>query len=156
MMETVLDGLTYLFSIITLALTVRMLWLYPKPKKFNLSSIFSSITLSLGTLVVFILVSGARLNLLIGVVLFILGGGWGMIRGFTIKMYPQEGDVIVRNSALSLLGYGGSLALSSLMNSFDSALLAALGLIPLFMSTGTSVAIKSTLLVRRLFMNNTG
>jgi hypothetical protein len=153
MMAILLNIVTVIFSVLILVLTVLRLSSYTKPKKFNLTSIFSSIALSLGTLVVFLLVSGARLNLWIGIVLFILGGMWGVIRGLTIKMYRQEGDVIVRNAALSLIGYGGSMALSSLMNSFDSALLAALGLIPLFMSTGTSVAIKLTVLVRRMLMS---
>ncbi|MBN2044805.1 MAG: hypothetical protein JW757_07285 [Anaerolineales bacterium] len=152
MIASFLDILTIIFSIVTLVLTVRMLSSYTKPKKFNLSSIFSSIALSVVTLVVFILVSGAKLNLVLAVVLFILGGLWGLIRGLTIKMYPLEGEVIVRNSALSLIGFGGSMALSSLMNSFDSALLAALGLVPLCMSTGVTVAIKVTVLLRRLLM----
>lgn len=153
MIANFLDIVTVIFSVLILVLTVLRLSSYTKPKKFNLTSIFSSIALSLGTLVVFLLVSGARLNLWVGIVLFILGSMWGVIRGLTIKMYRQEGDVIVRNAALSLIGYGGSMALSSLMNSFDSALLAALGLIPLFMSTGTSVAIKLTVLVRRMLMS---
>lgn len=152
MMATILDIVTILFSIIILVFTVIMLASYTKPKKFNYSGIFSSIALSMVTLVVFLLVSGARLNFFIGVVLFILGGIWGVIRGMTIKMYLQEGEVIVRNAALTLIGYGGSLALSSLVNSFDSALLAALGLIPLFMATGTDVGIKLTVLARRLMM----
>ena len=152
MMATILDIVTILFSIVILVFTVIMLASYTKPKKFNYSGIFSSIALSMVTLVVFLLVSGARLNFFIGVVLFILGGIWGVIRGMTIKMYLQEGEVIVRNAALTLIGYGGSLALSSLVNSFDSALLAALGLIPLFMATGTDVGIKLTVLARRLMM----
>jgi hypothetical protein len=156
MIASILDGLTYIFSIVTLALTVRTAILYRKPKKFNLSSILSSIALSLITLVVFILVSGANLNLVIGIVLFMIGGIWGVIRGATIKMYPLEGDLIVQNSVLSLVGWGGSIALSSFMNSFDSALLAALGLIPLCMSTGTSVAIKITVLFRRLLIGKIG
>ncbi len=152
MIATVLDIVTIIFSVVILVFTVLMLASYTKPKKFSLSGIFSSVALSMGTLLIFLLVSGARLNLILGVVLFILGSIWGVIRGMTIKMYRQEGDVIVRNAALTLIGYGGSLALSSLMSSFDSALLAALGLIPLFMSTGTDVGLKFTLLFRRLMM----
>lgn len=156
MIATILDIVTIIFSVVILVLTVLMLASYAKPKKFNLLSIFSSVALSLVTLALFVLVSGARLNLFLGLALFILGGAWGVIRGMTIKMYRQGGDVIVRNAALSLVGYGGSLALSSLMSSFDSALLAALGLAPLVMSTGIDVGIKFTVLARWLLMSNPG
>ena len=67
---------------------------------------------------------------------------------------PEPLRVVDGKESSVPVGYGGSLALSSIMNSFDSALLAALGLIPLCMSTGTTVAIKVTLLFRRLLIGN--
>jgi hypothetical protein len=152
MLESLLDGLTYVFSVVTLILTGLMLLSYRKPKKFKYSSAFSSIARSLVTLLLFVLISGARLNFVIAVVLLILGGVWGAVRGMTVKLYPLDDQIMVRNSMLSLAGWGGSLAISSLFSSFDSALLAAIGLIPLFFSTATSVGNKSTVMVRRLLM----
>jgi hypothetical protein len=152
MLDIFLDMLTYIFSALTLGLTGLMLLSYRKPKKFKLSSIFSSVALTTVTLIVFLLISGAKVNGWIAAGLLFLGGMWGVVRGMMIKLYQAEGTVMIRNSILAYAGWGGSLALSSLFNSFDSAVLAALGLIPLFFSTGTQIMIKLTVLARRMFM----
>lgn len=57
-----------------------------------------------------------------------------------------------RHSLFFLLGWGGSLALGTLLNLFGSALLASLGLLPLFLNTGTQVGINANIFLRRLIM----
>jgi hypothetical protein len=51
-----------------------------------------------------------------------------------------------------LLGWGGSLVLAQVLNMFGSALLASIGLMPLFLSTGTQLGINGNLFLRRLLM----
>ncbi len=149
MLNAILGGFNYICSIVTLALTALMLVSYRKPKRFQASNQYFSIGLSLVTLILFVLISGARLNFAIGMVLFILGAVFGVVRGMTVKMYTVDEEVIHRNSMLSLAGWGGSLAFSSIFSSFDSAILAAIGLIPLFFSTGTQIGTDCILLLRR-------
>jgi hypothetical protein len=151
-LETILDASNYICSTITTGLTVLMLVSYRKPKRFKSMDQLFGIFLTIITLPIFILVSGARLNVILGVVLFILGGILGVVRGLTIKMYFVDDEVISRNSMLSLAGWGGSVALSSVMNSFDSSWLASLGLAPLVISSGIQIFINITMIARRMMM----
>jgi hypothetical protein len=150
-MDIILRIVNLLCSGIALILTIIMLISYRKEREFQPLSLLFSITLSLVMLPIFILISGARLNIWIASVLFLLGALFGIIRGFVVKLYYQNGKLVGKNSLLSLFGWGGSLALAMLMNSFDSALLASLGLAPLCLTTGTQVCLNGTLLLRRLF-----
>ena len=151
-LEPVLDGLNYVCSIVNTILMVLMLVSYRKPKQFKVSDQVISILLTLVTLPIFILISGARLNILIGAVLVVLGGIYGVIRGLTVNMYYADGALIGRNSMLSLAAYCGSLVLSNIMNTFDSTILASLGLAPLYFSTGIQIALNLTMILRKLLM----
>lgn len=149
-LEPLLDGLNYVCSIVNTILMVLMLVSYRKPKQFKISDQLLSILLTLVTLPVFILISGASLNVFIGVGLMILGGVYGVIRGLTVKLYYADGALIGRNSMLSLAAYCGSLVLSNIMNTFDSTILASLGLAPLYFSTGIQIALNATMIMRKL------
>ena len=151
-LESVFDGLNYVCSIINTILLVLMLVSYRKPKQFKISDKLVSILLTVLTLPVFIIISGARLNVWIGVGLALLGGVYGVIRGLTIKFYYADGELVGRNSSLSLVAYCGSVVLSNVMNTFDSTLLASLGLAPLYLSTGIQVALNFTIILRKLLM----
>ncbi|HKJ28177.1 MAG TPA: hypothetical protein VJ965_11090 [Anaerolineales bacterium] len=151
-LDQVLDGFNYVCSIVNTILMVLMLVSYRKPKKFKISDQFLSILLTLVTLPVYMWISGARLNILIAVGLIILGGVYGVIRGLTVKMYYVDDEIIGRNSMLSLAAYCGSLVISNIMNTFDSTLLASLGLAPLCVSTGIQFALNGTLILRKLLM----
>ena len=53
---------------------------------------------------------------------------------------------------LFLLGWGGSLVLAQLLNMFDSVFLASVGLMPVFLSTGTQAGMNGNIFLRRLMM----
>ena len=108
--------------------------------------------LSVATLPIFMLLSGARLNLLLAFPIMAFGLLMGFLRGQTTRLYYKEGQVMGRHSLFFLLGWGGSLALGTLLNLFGSALLASIGLLPLFLNTGTQVGINANIFLRRLVM----
>lgn len=141
-----------LATMFTLAITILMLFTFRKERRINALSPFVSAALSLIMLPVFVLLSGARLNLLIGLPILILGLLVGFLRGLTTRLYYDNGQVMGKNSWLFLLGWGLSLALAQLLNFLGSALLASLGLIPMFLSTGTQVGINTTIFLRRLMI----
>ena len=89
-----------------------------------------------------------------GLGLLLLGGGVlvGVIRGQATRLYFQGQQVVARNSMLFLLGWIASLLISQLLTTFGSVLWAAVGLMPLFVSTGTQVGMQGNILVRRLLM----
>jgi hypothetical protein len=64
--------------------------------------------------------------------------------------------VIGRNSILFLILWGLSLALSQLLGLFGSPLLASLGLIPVFFTTGLQAGLFGHLFLRRLIMGRKG
>lgn len=151
-MDILLRIVSLFFSGIAVMLTVLMLLSYRKERSFPPLSMLFSGAMSLIILVVFIAISGAKLNQLIAIPLFIFGALFGVIRGFTVKLYYRDDRVVGKYSLLSLLGWGGSYVLAILLNSFDSVLMASLGLAPLWLATGTQVFLNATLFLRRLFM----
>ena len=57
-----------------------------------------------------------------------------------------------RNPQLFLLGWGESLVLLQLLNMLCSALLSAVGLTPVLLSTGTQVRMNGSIFLRRMMM----
>ncbi|MBN1538421.1 MAG: hypothetical protein JW908_16925 [Anaerolineales bacterium] len=151
-MDIILRILNVVFSGVTIALTVLMLLLYFKERRIQPRSLLLSAGLSLIMLFFFILLTGARLNIMIATALFIFGAAFGVLRAFFVKLYYRDKQVLGKYSLLSLLGWGCSYALAILLNSFDSALLASLGLAPLLLATGTQIALNGTLFLRRIMM----
>jgi hypothetical protein len=98
------------------------------------------------------LLSGARLNIAVAIPVMALGLLIGFLRGQTTRLFHQNGKVMGQHSLFFLVGWGGSLALGILLNSFGSALMASIGLLPLFLNTGTQVGINANIFLRRLFM----
>lgn len=139
-------------SLFTLAITILMVFRFRKERRISAISSFMSALLSLILLPAFILLSGARLNLLLGLAILVLGLFVGFLRGMTTKLRYQGEEVVGKNSVLFLLGWGGSLALAQLLNLFGSAFMASVGLVPVFLSTGTQVGMNSNILIRRLLM----
>ena len=151
-MDQILRILNFVCSGVALVFTVLMLLSYRKERPFQPLNLLFSATLSLIMMTAFIYLTGARLNVYIGVGLFIFGFLFGGLRAFFVKLYRRDDRVMGKYSILSLLGWGGSYALAILMNSFDTALLASLGLAPLILSTGTQVSMNGVLFVRRLLV----
>ena len=151
-MDTILRLIGFLGAVFTVAMTVLMLFTFRKERRISTFSPLWSAVLSLVMLPVFILLSGARLNLLLAIPILALGLLAGFLRGLTTRLTYKDGQVVGRNSRLFLLGWGGSLVLAQLLNLFGSALLASVGLMPLFLSTGTQVGMNGNVFLRRLMM----
>jgi hypothetical protein len=151
-MDLVLRLVGLLGSLFTLAITILMVFRFRKERRISAISSFMAALLSLILLPAFILLSGARLNLLLGLAILVLGLAVGFLRGMTTRLRYQGEDVVGKNSVLFLLGWGGSLALAQLLNLFGSAFLASVGLVPVFLSTGTQVGMNTNILIRRLLM----
>ena len=151
-MEIIFRLIAFLSAVFTLAMTVLMLFTFRKERRINVFSPLWSAALSLVMLPVFILLSGARLNLLLAIPILALGLLVGFLRGLTTRLTYKGGQIVGRNSRLFLLGWGGSLVLAQLLNLFGSAFLASVGLMPVFLSTGTQVGMNGNVFLRRLMM----
>lgn len=97
------------------------------------------------------LLSGARLNSVLGLPALALGLFVGLAWGFTTRLSGPRGRVMGRRSLLFLAGWMATWALSQGLNLLGSALLASAGLLPLFFSTGAHVGASANLLARLLF-----
>lgn len=151
-MESILRGIGFLSALFTVAMTFLMLLTFRKERRIGALSPLISAALTLLLLPGFILLSGARLNLLVGLPILAVGLAIGFLRGMTTRLYYKDGEVVGRNSMLFLLGWGGSLVLAQLLSMGGSPLLASIGLIPAFLSTGTQVGMNGNIFVRRLMM----
>lgn len=87
----VIDVLGILF---TAAMTLVMLFTYRVPRRIAVLPLLLSTVLSLIALPVFVWLSGARLNLWLGVPAFLLGLGIGALRGLTTRLSYQDGQVV--------------------------------------------------------------
>jgi hypothetical protein len=151
-MDTIFRLIGLLGAVFTVAMTVFMLFTFRKERRITTFSPFLSMVLSVATLPIFMLLSGARLNLLLAFPIVAFGLLVGFLRGRATLLYYKEGQVMGRHSLFFLLGWGGSLALGTLLNLSGSALLASIGLLPLFLNTGTQVGINANIFLRRLVM----
>jgi hypothetical protein len=151
-MPSILRLIGFLSAAFTLALTVLMLFNSRKERRIGTVSPLLSAAVSLLLLPVFMLLSRARLNLVLGLPILAVGLLIGFLRGMTTRLYYKDGQVMGRNSMLFLLGWGGSLVLAQLLSTLGSALLASIGLLPMFLSTGTQVGMNGTIFLRRLMM----
>ena len=151
-MDLVWRVISLLGILFTAAMTVVMLLTYRVPRRIAVFPLFLSILLSGIALPVFVWLSGARLNLWIGVPAFLVGLVIGAIRGLTTRLSYGGGQVVGRRSWLFLLGWGGSLVLAQALAMAGSALLASAGLIPLYLTTGTEVGVQANLLLRCVLM----
>ncbi|MGD9029514.1 MAG: hypothetical protein PVG25_06845 [Anaerolineae bacterium] len=151
-MASILRLIGFLSAVFTLVLTVLMLFNFRKERRIGAVSPLLSAAVSLLLLPVFMLLSGARLKLLLGIPILALGLLIGFLRGMATRLTYKDGQVIGRNSMLFLLGWGGSLVLAQLLTLGGSALLASVGLMPMFLSTGTQVGMNGNIFLRRLMM----
>jgi len=153
-MDSVLRLVGCLFTLLTVAMTLAMVLTFRKERRIGLFAPLISGLLSLVLLPIFIALSGASLNLCIGLPILILGGVLGYLRGQTTKMYYKDSEVVGRASIFFLLLWGVSLILAQFLNIVGSVLLSAIGLIPLFFSTGTQVGLNANIFLRRLLLQS--
>jgi hypothetical protein len=154
-MENVSGIIGLVFAFITVALTIVALITFRKERRLTRLSTFISLLLSLAMLPLFTALSGAQLNPLLGWPLLVLGLLVGLIWGRSTRLYYRDEKVMGKRSLFHLVGWGLSWALSQFLALFDSALLAALGLVPIFFTTGTQVGTQANLLFRLLFLKKT-
>lgn len=151
-MDDVYLLLGFLLAAITATLTLLMLITFRRERRISVLSSLLSTLLSLVMLPIFVAVSGARLNPVIGVPALIFGLLLGFLRGQTMRLYFKGNHVMGRHSLLFLFFWGGSLILTQLFSLFESNLWAAAGLIPLYLTTGTQVGMYGNILLRRIAM----
>jgi hypothetical protein len=124
-----------------------------KPRKIKTVPILLSIVISTMALLLVIILGGLRINPLIGVPLLLFGLLLGFIRGQAVKLSWQGREVIGKNSVLFMILWGGSLAISQFAGMLGAPILASLGLIPVFFSTGLQLGYYGNLFLRRIAMN---
>jgi hypothetical protein len=99
-----------------------------------------------------LLLSGARLNPAIGFSALVVGGILGLIRGTTAQLSASSGQVWIQRGGCYALLCGSALLAAQVGLLLGSLLWAALGLIPLYLATGSEVAYHLTTLLRRAFL----
>jgi len=151
-MDTIYRIISLLSIGLTVVLIIVMLLTFRKERRIGAFSLLISAGLSLIMLPAFILLSGARLRLLIGLPLLAIGLLVGTLRGFATRLYHRGGHVVGKRSLWFLAGWGLSLVLAQLLSLAGSTILASVGLMPMYLSTGTQIGITGNLLLRRLFL----
>jgi len=151
-MDTIYRLVSLLSIGLTVVLIIVMLLTFRKERRIGALSLLISAILSLIMLPVFILLSGARLNLLIGLPLLMIGLLVGVLRAFATRIYYRGDHVVGKHSLWFLAGWGLSMVLAQLLALAGSRLLADVALMPMYLSTGTQVGIAGNLLLRRLFL----
>jgi len=147
MFYTILSILSSLFAVV---MTVVMLFSFRKPRRITAFSSLISAFISLIMPVIFLAITGAKPDFRLALPFFSFGLLLGFLRGLTMKLEFVGDQVVGRHSILFLLMWGFSLALNQALSTFDSTILMAVGLIALFLSTGTQVGFYGILAVRRL------
>ena len=149
-MESIAQTVSLIGIAVTVVLTLVMLFTFRKDRPIKPRTLLLSALVSLVMLPVLMLLTRTRLNPVVALPALALGLLVGGFRGRTTKLVYRDGIVVGRNSMFFLLGWAASLLLAQAMNVLGSALLSSLGIIPLFLSTGTQVGMSGDLLVRRL------
>lgn len=149
MFYTIISILTSLFAVV---MTIVMLFSFRKPRRITALSSLSSAMISFIMPVIFLAISGVKPDLRLALPFFSFGLLLGFLRGLTMELEFVGDQVVGRHSILFLLMWGLSLALNQALSTLDLTILLAVGLVALFLSTGTQVGFYGILAVRRLAM----
>jgi hypothetical protein len=137
--------------LVTLALTVVTVLAMRKPRRVTALAALVAGLLSLGVLAALVALSGARLSPVVAVPVLAVGAVVGLIRGITTRLTYRDGQVWAQTRGCVAALWGGSLIAAQLLITLGSVLWAALGLIPIYLSTGNEVVYQAVLFLRRLF-----
>ncbi len=151
-MDIILKLVGFIAAMVAAGMTVVMLLTFRKPRRITPLSLLSSVLLSGILLPIYVWISGVPINLYVGFPFLYLGLLVGFLRGQTTQLRYVGDEVVGQHSWLFLLAWGSSLVLSQLLNLFGGGLFASLGLLPVFLSTGTQIGIYGNLLLRRIAM----
>lgn len=100
--------------------------------------------------VIYILLTGAQINWLVGVPVFVLGAVFGRGQGAATRMY-YRGNVVFGKADLRYLLYWGSAYLVTLiMGQLGNVTLQAVGIMTMLFGLGVAVGANLVLLTRRL------
>jgi TolB protein len=149
-MDIILKIVGFIGSVVAAGMTVVMLLTFRKPRRISTFPLLSSVLLSGILLPIYIWISGVPINFYVGFPFLCLGLLVGFLRGHTTQLRFVGNEVFGQHSWFFLLAWGSSLALSQLLNLFGGGLLASLGLLPVFLSTGTQIGLYGNLLLRRI------
>jgi len=125
-----------------------------KEQRFKLSTPMVGLVMAPVTLLINVLFLHRALSTCLGPALLILGLGFGLAWGQTTRLYPKGGALIGKRSALHLLFWGISYAITQTLASFAPAAWVAGGLAAMFFSTGSTLGTNLNLLVRQLRMRS--
>ncbi len=152
-MDNFLRTIQIIGLIASLVLTLVMVFTFRKPRLVQPWGKLLSIALSLAMLFFYLLFSGTGLTPAVSTPVFILGLVVGAIRGLGLRFEVENGQVQARGSVLFLLAWGGSWILTQLVAFWASGLLFSIGLILVYLSTGTQVGLDGITLIRRIFVS---
>jgi pSer/pThr/pTyr-binding forkhead associated (FHA) protein len=148
-METFFRIVGLVAVVLSCAMVAVMLLTFRKEQPVGRFSPLLSALLSLVTLPLFLLFSGARLNDLCAMPILICGSLVGWVQARTTRLYRSNGRVMARRSLWFLVAWFASLLLAQFLSVVGSVLLASVALIPLFFSTGTQLGLNGSIFVRR-------
>jgi len=148
--DSIFQGVNLLCSAFVFALTILAVINFRKPRPFKPAILLVSIILTGLMLVIYIPLSGIRLNFFIGAAFFFLGMILGGVSGFSVKLGRGENGVIGRTSRLGFLLWGFSLVFSMLMNLLPSTLASTLGALPFCLTSGMQLSSNVIVLFRTL------
>ena len=155
-MNLVWQIVTVLSSILTVVGTLIMVFTYRRERVLSVSALGLNVALSVVMVTTFGVLAGPGLKPLVAGAAVLVGLGIGLLRGLFTRLAVRDGQVVGRHSPLFLLGWGLSFAMAGVLNLLDSVLAAAAGMLALYLSTGTQVALNSWLLIRCLMLHPTG
>ena len=150
-MDLILRAVAFLSALFTLGLTIAVAFSLRRERPLRLWPLAVSGAVSLVTVPLYVILSGARLTVWVSAPVLLLGLAAGALRGFTTRVAHRGAEVLARESLLLALVWGGSAVAAQVLTLLGSSLLASLGLIPLFFSAATQAGLSGSLFLRRLF-----
>jgi len=139
-------------SLFVFLLTIISAFALRKPRKISILGTLISGLIALLALLIVLLLSGMRINWLLAVPTLFFGMLIGFLRGQFVKFRMLGKQVIAYNSILIIILWGFSLGISLLLGLLDPFLLASLGLLPVFFSSGLQMGISTNFFLRRILV----
>jgi hypothetical protein len=149
-MDLLFKGLNLTCSGFAFILIIFAVIKFRKERLFKPLTLASSAVLSTVILPIYLVISGIRLNFLLGFLLLIVGLGLGIVSGLTAKIRAGKPGIMGKQSWAAFLIWGLSLIFSILMNLSASSVTSALGVMPLCLTTGIQGSSNMILALRTL------
>ena len=151
-LERLLEIFNFILLGILITLTIIMLFTFRKPRVIGFVSALISIFISLLMLILFILFSDTRLNMIVFAPIFGFGILVGLLFGYSMNLQLKNGKVIGKHSWFFLLVFGFSLWVSYILLMVGTMLFGSIALIPLTFSVGSVIGREVSIFFRRLLL----